>query len=61
VLPDDLKARIEELRTEDLIALRFAGDDELADLTRRVLNGEFAEPKAIKRAVKRWRADHQRI
>ncbi len=61
LLPDDLRARIGELSTADLIALRFAGDDELADLTRRVLAREFAEPKAIKRAVARWRADHQRI
>lgn len=61
LLPDDLGARIGELSTADLIALRFAADDEVADLTRRVLAREFAEPKAIKQAVVRWRADHQRI
>jgi len=61
ILPEDLKPRINEISTPDLIALRFASDEELPDLTRRVLAGEFKEPKAIKQAVKSWRADHQRI
>ncbi|MEQ8329239.1 MAG: DUF6526 family protein [Longimicrobiales bacterium] len=61
LLPDDLRARIHEISTDQLIALRFASDEELADLTRRVLAGELADRKAIKHAVKDWRADHQRI
>lgn len=61
VLPDDLKARIGEVRTEHLIGLRFAPDEELADLTRRVLAGELADRKAVKEAVKNWRGDYQRI
>ena len=61
VLPEDLKPRIPDLTTENLIALRFASDEELPDLTRRVLAGEVTELKAIKRAVKTWRADHQRV
>lgn len=61
VLPADLVPRIEELTTDQLIALRFAPDDELEVLTRRVLSGELGDRKSIKRAVGRWRADHQRI
>ncbi len=61
VLPDDLKPRIHELTTSQLIGLRFAPDEELAELTRRVLDGELSERKAIKNAVKNWRPDHQRI
>lgn len=61
LLPDDLRGRIDEISTEHLIGLRFASDDELADLVRRVLDGELADRKAVKAAVKRWRADHQRI
>lgn len=61
LLDDDLRARIPEFTTPQLIALRFASDDEVGDLARRVLGNEFADTKAIKRAVKRWRADHQRI
>ncbi|MDH5761216.1 MAG: DUF6526 family protein [Gemmatimonadota bacterium] len=61
VLPEDLKGRVGELTTDQLVGLRFASDEELADLTRRVLGGEFADRKAIKAAVKNWRADHERI
>jgi len=61
VLPDDLKARIMEVTTDQLIGLRFAPDEELADLTRRALDGELADRKAIKMAVKNWRPDYQRI
>ena len=58
---DDLKARIGEVSTDHLIGLRFASDGELADLTRRVLDGELADRKSVKQAIKSWRADHQRI
>jgi len=58
---DDLKGRIDEVSTNHLIGLRFASDEELADLTRRVLDGELADRKSVKAAIKSWRADHQRI
>jgi uncharacterized membrane protein YciS (DUF1049 family) len=61
LLPDELRGRIEDVTTDQLIGLRFASDGELVDLTRRVLDGEFADRKSIKRAVKQWRPDHQRI
>ncbi len=60
-LPDDLRARVDQLTTDQLIGLRFAPDDELPDLVARALSGEFANRKAIKAAVGTWRADHQRI
>lgn len=61
VLPDDLRARIGEISTDQLIGLRFASDEEVADLARRVLDGELADRKSIKLAVRSWRPDHQRI
>jgi hypothetical protein len=61
VLPEELRGRSDEITTDQLIGLRFAPDDELAGLTRRVLEGELTDRKSIKRAVTRWRADHQRI
>ena len=61
ILPDDLKGHIEELTTDQLIGLRFASDGELPGLVRRVLDGELGNRKAIKQAIKSWRADHQRI
>lgn len=41
-----------------LVALRFAGDGELADLVREVLAGKLASQKAIKLAIKDWKGDH---
>jgi hypothetical protein len=61
LLPADLRSRIPELRRRHLIALRFAPDEEIPDLTRRVLNGELQTPSEIKRAIASWRADHLRV
>ena len=60
LLPDDLKARLDELTLQQCIALRFASDGELEALTRKALD-EQAEPKAIKQAIRNWRPDHQRV
>lgn len=57
----DLKARITDFTTEQLIGLRFASDDELPALARRVLAEGIADRKTIKQAVKSWRPDHQRV
>ena len=61
VLPSDLRAHIPELSRRHLIALRFAPDAELPDLTRRVLGGELKTPSDIKRAIAAWRADDLRV
>jgi hypothetical protein len=44
-----------------IIALRFAGDDELEQLVGAVLAGKFAKNSEIKRAIKHWRADTFRV
>jgi hypothetical protein len=61
VLPTDLRGRIEELTPEQFIGLRFAPDDEVPELTRRVLNGELKTRSDIKRAIRNWRPDHLRV
>ncbi len=61
LLPPDLRPRIADLRPGQLIALRFASDDELPDLTRAVLAGEVTKPDEIKKRVRTWRADHFRM
>jgi len=61
VLPAELRARIPDLTTRQIVSLRFASDAELPDLVRRVLAGELAGRNEIKRAIRDWRADHQRI
>jgi hypothetical protein len=61
VLSPDLAKRFSEVKRPQVIALRFAPDDELAGLATRVLAGELTEPKAIKQAIKNWRPDHHRL
>ncbi|MBI1320138.1 MAG: hypothetical protein GC168_14505 [Candidatus Hydrogenedens sp.] len=61
VLPDDLRGRIGELDLGQLVSLRFAGDDEIVDITRKVLNDKIGDRKAIKKMVKNWQADWMRI
>jgi hypothetical protein len=60
LLPSDLTPRIGELSIDQLIALRFAGDEELPGLTRKVLDEHIGSRDAIKRLVRNWRADHLR-
>ena len=61
LLPGDLRPRVGELTTAQFIALRFAPDDEVPDLTRRALAGELKTQADIKRAIKNWRADTLRV
>ena len=61
LLPADLQPRIGEFSVKQLVALRFAGDDELPDLARKVLEEKIVDQKAIKQAVRHWRADYLRV
>jgi cell division protein FtsL len=61
LLPQDLKARINEFTTKQLVALRFASDAELPAVARKVLAEKMEERKAIKQMIQNWRADYQRI
>lgn len=60
LLPPDLQRRIPELTRRQLIALRFASDEELPDLCRTVLRDNITQGKAIKKMIKSWNADHMR-
>ncbi len=61
LLPADLAARAEALRSGQLIALRFASDAELPALVRRVLDEGITGRDAIKALVSEWRPDTRRI
>jgi len=60
LLPADLQPRISEFTVKQLVALRFAGDEELPGLARKVLDEKIQDQKAIKKMVRNWRADYQR-
>jgi hypothetical protein len=60
LLPAAMHAEIYKLKVRQLVALRFASDEELPGLVQRVLKGELTEQKAIKAAITNWQADWQR-
>lgn len=61
VLSPALAQQCIALTTGQIIALRFAGDEELEDLAGQVAAGRLVKPKDIKRAIKNWRADTFRV
>ena len=61
LLPADLQPRIPELTVRQLVALRFASDEELPDLARRVLTENITDSKAIKQMIQNWNADYLRV
>jgi hypothetical protein len=60
LLPQDMQAHINEFTIPQLVALRFASDEELPDLARKVFNDKVTDTKSIKKMVKHWRADYLR-
>jgi hypothetical protein len=60
LLPADLQPRIPELALAQLVALRFASDEELPALTRRVLTENITDRKVIKQMIQKWNPDHLR-
>ena len=60
LLPADLLIRTNDLTRQQLVALRFSSDTELADLVRDVLAGNLRTQKAIKQRVQSWQGDYLR-
>lgn len=60
LLPPDLASRVHEFNVDQLIALRFASDEELPELTRKVLTDNITDRETIKKMIKRWRPDFLR-
>lgn len=60
LLPVESKSRIHEITTSQILALRFASDEELPALVKTALD-DNADARSIKQAIKNWRADHHRL
>ena len=60
ILPEELGWRVDELTVDQFISMRFAGDEELEQLMRKVLDDKLTKRKAIKQLIKNWRADYLR-
>ena len=60
LLPADLQPRIQDLTVSQLVALRFASDEELPALTRRVLTENITDRKVIKQMIQKWNPDNLR-
>jgi len=61
VLPPALFQQTSALRPGQIVALRFAPDDELEELVSAVLAGKLNKPGQIKQAIKNWRGDTFRV
>jgi hypothetical protein len=57
ILPPDLRARIADFSTGQLVALRFASDTELPDLARKVLQDNVIDRTTIKKMIRDWQPD----
>jgi hypothetical protein len=61
LLSPDTALKANGLTASQLIALRFASDEEFGSLVERTLSGEFADTKEIKQAIQTWRPDLHRV
>jgi hypothetical protein len=57
VLPPNMQPCITSLKRRQLVALRFAADQELPELVREITSGGLQTPKEIKLRVKNWQPD----
>ena len=49
------------LRVGQIVALRFAPDEELPGLIEQILAGRLTKSKEIKQAIRNWRGDYYRV
>ena len=60
LLPADLQPRINDFTVDQLVSMRFAGDEELPGLAASVLRDGVRDRKTIKQMVKKWTPDEAR-
>jgi hypothetical protein len=60
VLPSELQPRVNEFTVGQLVAMRFASDEELPELAAQVLRDQIRDGNTIKQMIRAWEADHVR-
>ena len=60
LLPESLRPQMAKLSEDQLIALRFASDEEIPALVERVLSANLSRAD-IKKSIKIWRPDEWRV
>jgi Family of unknown function (DUF6526) len=61
LLPAELVPQASSLAAGQIIALRFASNEELEGLVREVLSGRLTKSAQIKKAIRNWRSDTFRV
>lgn len=61
LLPREPVACIDSLTLDQMVALRFASDDELPALYRKVVDEKITNRKQIKQMIKTWKPDYLRV
>lgn len=61
VLPSDMQSVIPALSLTRLIALRFASDEEMPSLVKKVVEEKIESGKEIKEMIQDWQGDYYRI
>ena len=61
ILPPDLQGNIPSLTVPQLVALRFASDGELTELVRKVVAENIEDRAEIKKLVRDWQGDYDRV
>jgi hypothetical protein len=59
-LPAAAQPDVDRFTMSQLIALRFASDEELPELAARVLEENLHDRREIKKRIRNWQADHHR-
>ena len=61
ILPTEEQACIQGLAMKQLIAIRFASDAEMPALLRKVLDEDIQDSTVVKKMVRDWQGDYQRV
>ncbi len=61
ILPAAMQDDIPALSVNQLVALRFAGDQELPGLVDRVLKDDIQDRRTIKKMITLWQGDYLRV